>query len=428
MTRLYDILSTKYAGCSPDCSDCVETCARERDGISRIKAIHLQEVGFHGANVCYQCGDPLCRDVCPTGAIEKSEADGVVRVSEEKCIGCALCTLACPYGGIYFSPERKKAFKCDACGGEPLCLKACKFDALAFIQNSRLLDYFVPEKDMLPSGLASCYGCGAEMTFRFILKTLGNDCIYFTAPGCGAFLLFSGITTSCMTLMTNAPSYMTGVSRYYRKMGRDVKLVGYCGDGTTADIGFQFLSGAAERGENFIYICYDNEAYMNTGVQRSGTTPKFTWTNTSPVGNTRRGKKEASKYVPLLMALHNIPYAATATVAYLEDFLQKLKKAEAVKDGLAYIHVYSPCPTGWKSQPEDTVELSRLAVDTNYFPLWEAERGKFNFTVDVKEPKPIQEFTRLMGRYSHLSDKELDEFQQMVNDRYGFMKALASIH
>ncbi len=426
MTSFYDVLKREYSSCPPGCSACEDACAREKGGVSRIKSIPVPEAGFNGVVACNQCNEPACRDVCPTGAIIRSEEDGVVRITEEKCVGCALCTMACSYGGIRFSHQNNKSSKCDLCGGKPACITACPNGSLSLIQNRRMFDYFVTREDRLPHGLTACYGCAGELGFRFTMKVLGTDCIYFSAPGCGGFFMFACPATTAITLMTNAPSYITGVRRYYRKMGKDVKLIAYVGDGTTSDVGFQALSGAAERDENMIYICYDNEGYMNTGIQRSGTTPQYAWTTTSPVGPKRRGKGEASKYIPLLIAMHNVPYVATATVGDLEDYARKLKKAEAVKDGLAYIHLFSPCPTGWRAPTDSSVELSRMAVETNYFPLWEAERGKFHFTYEPKHPRPVGDFTKLMGRYSHLAKEELSDLQSTVDERFNLIRSLTA--
>jgi pyruvate/2-oxoacid:ferredoxin oxidoreductase beta subunit len=229
-----------------------------------------------------------------------------------------------------------------------------------------------------------------------------------------------------MSLFTNVASTMTGIKRYYKKIGRDVKVVSFVGDGATADIGFQPLSGAAERKENIIYICYDNEGYMNTGIQRSGTTPFGAWTTTSEIGKYQMGKGETAKYVPLLMALHpGVSYAATATIGYLRDYAQKLEKAASVKDGMVYIHLFTPCPVGWRASEENSIDLCRTAVETNHFPLWEAEKGVFKFTHEVKNPKSIQEFTKLSNRFTHLTEKELSVLQKAADSRYALIQKLA---
>ncbi len=289
------------------------------------------------------------------------------------------------------------------------------------------------QDDVLVPGVPLCAGCSMELALRFSLKILGKDIILFTTPGCAASAIVTkGLEPMVKTrtfgcLLTNVPSIMTGVKRYFDKKGKDINCVAFVGDGCTADVGFQPLSGAAERNENIIYICYDNEAYMNTGNQRSSTTPKGAWTTTTPPGMVQPGKKSRAKDLPLILAWHRISYVATATVGFLEDFAKKLQKAKSVKQGMSYIHLLTPCPVGWKTETEKTLELSRLAVRSNYFPLWEMENGEFNLTYDTECPKSIREFTKLQGRFSHLSDGFLDEFQMAVNNRYAVIKALTML-
>jgi pyruvate/2-oxoacid:ferredoxin oxidoreductase beta subunit len=164
---------------------------------------------------------------------------------------------------------------------------------------------------------------------------------------------------------------------------------------------------------------------MNTGIQRSSTTCPGAWTTTTPIGALSKGKGEPAKYLPLLMMFQGVPYVATATVAYLLDFIEKLKKAMAVQSGMAYIHVHCPCPTGWRAATDIALELSKLAVQTNYFPLWEAENGRVKFTYQVENPKPVSELTRLMGRFEHLTEDGIDELQGMVNSRIELLKMLS---
>jgi phenylglyoxylate dehydrogenase beta subunit len=436
MNGFYESLKLEYGACPPDCWACEEACARARDGNilegGRIKSVHLPEVGFHGALTCIHCSQAQCQAVCPTGAITKRSSDGTVRIEETKCVGCALCTLACPYGGIYYDLAKSKAFKCDRCDGEPKCVEACNYDVLSYIKNRPLYEYLRRE-DALSPGTGLCFGCPAELAFRLTLRLVGEDSIIFGSPGCVSILIVGMGTDATMRmpgfmcLLDNTAASMTGVHRYYKKIGRDVKTVAFVGDGATVDIGFQSLSGAAERGENILYICYDNEAYMNTGIQRSGSTSYKAWTNTTPVGRLRHGKDQPGKNVPLLMAFHGAPYVATATVGYLEDYVQKLHKAMAVKDGLAYIHLLSPCPTGWRGSTDSAIDMCRAAVETNYYPLWEAEHGRFHLTHQVKRPKPIQEFTQLMGRYSHLQGEELEELQKSVDERFALIQSLCDL-
>ncbi len=295
--------------------------------------------------------------------------------------------------------------------------------------------YNFKTEDVVSHGTNFCPGCPAELAVRFTLRVLGEDIILVGCPGCASAVILAmetktGVKSPTMVpthmaLLTNVASTMSGIKRYYQRIGRDVKVVSFVGDGATADIGFQVLSGAAERGENIIFICYDNEGYMNTGIQRSATTPFGAWTTTTEVGPYQQGKRRTAKYVPLLMALHEgVSYAATATVGFLKDYAQKLEKATKVKDGLVYIHLFSPCPVGWRAAEENSIELCKAAVNTNHFPLWEAEKGIFRITHEVKNPKPIQEFTKLTNRYAHLGPEDLRILQKATDSRYALIQKL----
>ena len=299
--------------------------------------------------------------------------------------------------------------------------------------TSRVFEYFRDE-DQFAGGVSLCTGCPAELTLRILSKVMGKDIVILTCPSCAISILFGqGVGTwhrmaTYGCLMTGVASSATGIVRYYRKIGKDATVVCFTGDGCAADVGFQPLSGAAERNEKFIYICYDNEGYMNTGVQRSSTSPIGAVTTTTPVGVARGGKETPAKDLSLIMAMHRIPYVATATLSHMEDFVKKLRKAEEKKnEGFVYIHVFSPCPVGWRIQDDSAIQVCRMAVRTNYFPLWEAENGKFRFTHKTDNPKPIQEFTKLMGRFSHLKEEDLAKLQQLVNDRFNLIKSLCEI-
>lgn len=434
MLRCHDTLRIEYNQCPPDCRLCEQACAKEKGGgliqLSRIRPLHTPGAAYHGVHTCIQCGVPRCELACPAGAIEKSPDDGIVRINELKCVGCGLCTLACPYGGVYLDNDAKKSFKCDRCDGSPKCVEACPYGVITLVKNREVLHYLRGE-DVVPPGISACRGCPAELALRFTFRVLGKDSIIFTAPGCVVTFICGFGTQAGIRLadyhclLNNVASSMTGVYRYYRKIGRKVRLVAFVGDGATVDIGFQALSGAAERGENFIYICYDNEGYMNTGVQRSGSTPYAARTTTTPVGPKHRGKGQSSKYLPLLMLFHRIPYVATASISHPEDYAKKLLKAMDVTDGVAYIHLFSPCTTGWGIEESRALDVLRLAVETNYFPLWEAERGQLRFTHRETNPKPIQEYTKLMDKYAHLRAEELNGLQELVNDRYDTISYLS---
>jgi pyruvate/2-oxoacid:ferredoxin oxidoreductase beta subunit len=300
-------------------------------------------------------------------------------------------------------------------------------------KKSRIFDYFC-EEDQFVGGVAWCAGCTLELTARFVPKVLGKDIILVGCPCCSAPVHYGQNTGtwhrlsyySC--LMTGVASSATGISRYYRKMGKDVTIVCFTGDGCAADVGFQPLSGAAERNEHIIYICYDNEGYMNTGYQRSSTTPLGASTSTTPVGVDSRGKPTVSKNLPLLMAMHGATYVATVTLSHLEDFAKKLIKAKEKKDeGFVYIHVFCPCLMGWRIESDSSIQVCRMAVRTNYFPLWDAENGKFRLNHEVANPRPIQEFIKLMRKFAHLKEADLARFQQMVDERYAFIKGLCEL-
>lgn len=297
----------------------------------------------------------------------------------------------------------------------------------------RVFDYLRYE-DQLAGGVAFCSGCPLELALRLLTKTLGKDIVIVGTPSCSAPVLYGQNIGSwhrlayCSSVMTGVPSKATGIVRYYRKIGKDITVVCFTGDGCAADVGFQPLSGAAERNENFIYVCYDNEGYMNTGVQRSSTTPLGARTTTTPVGVARKGKETPAKNLPLIMAMHKIPYVATATLSHPEDYVKKLLKAKEIKnEGMAYIHVFSPCPTGWGMATDMTIEVCRMAVRTNFFPLWEAERGRFRFTHTVAQPRPVTEYTKLIRKYRHLTPEELERLQQEVNENYALLRQLTQL-
>lgn len=423
----YDTLVIEYGSCPPECQSCEQTCITKR-GKSGIRVLSIPEVEFHGIVKCNQCTDCLAAESCPTAALTRE--DGIVTHNEERCIGCGICTLACTYGGINYDDMSRKAFKCDNCQGKPECVDVCEHGVLQLSRSLPFYNYL--GEDRLAQGLSFCAGCGTELTIRMALRILGENVIAFSAPGCGVFAFIAQLRTGesvtkvpfCAGLMTNIPSLMTGVKRYFSQKGQEVTCVAFVGDGLTSDVGFQPLSGAAERGENLVYICLDNEAYMNTGVQRSSRTPLFARTTTSPLGKITRGKQREPKDIPLIMTSHHIPYVATATIAFAEDFAAKLEKAKKVKSGLAYIHVFSPCPTGWSAATSETIELSKLAVETGYFPLWEAEDGRFKLTYEPKDLRPLQDFTGLTGRYAHLNEEEQEVLTRTIRSRLNYIKQL----
>ncbi|MCF8030130.1 MAG: pyruvate ferredoxin oxidoreductase [Desulfohalobiaceae bacterium] len=287
-------------------------------------------------------------------------------------------------------------------------------------------------EDRLSNGIIACPGCAEELGLRYVLRTLGQDATLFGIPGC-SILMYMGNSQGSysnvpwfMGAMTNIAAMASGYSRYLQKTKQKGTPIVIAGDGSASDVGFQSLSGAAERGEKIIFICLDNEGYMNTGMQRSSSTPYKSWTSTTPVGEFARGKNKEAKYLPLLMAFHNIAYTATANVGFLQDYVQKLNKAkEAIQHGMAYIHLLCPCDTGWRYPSDKTIDISQKAVDTNYFPLWEAEYGHFRMTYEPKKVLPVKEYISMQGKYRHLKDEDLEEIQEQTDKRYNRIKALA---
>ena len=205
---------------------------------------------------------------------------------------------------------------------------------------------------------------------------------------------------------------------------RNVKVMAIAGDGATADIGFQALSGAVERGHNFVYVCLDNEAYMNTGIQRSSSTPFGAMTTTSPPGRMSKGQKTWKKNLPEILVAHDIPYVATASPSYPFDLIRKVKRAVEV-DGPAYLHVLAVCPTGWRSAGEETIRLGRLAAESGVFPLYEVDHGKYTINLDPGELKPMKEYLGLQGRFRHLKPEDLEYIENRIHTNFDKLRAKA---
>ncbi|HOD45656.1 MAG TPA: thiamine pyrophosphate-dependent enzyme, partial [Anaerolineaceae bacterium] len=286
-----------------------------------------------------------------------------------------------------------------------------------------LIDKLATWEDQISPGISACVGCNVELTLRTCMKVMGPNTIFAIPPGCmgGVGVVGwdkkSGAKTPVFfPLLDNVASMLAGIKLHYEHIGRDVNVVAFAGDGATVDAGMQCLSGAAERGDKIIYICYDNEGYMNTGYQRSGSTTKGAWTSTTPVNHSGQGgKRQNKKDFPLIMAMHDIPYMATMNPAYIPDMVRKLEKAKEIKTGLVYLHVYNPCVTGWGFQSDFSIEVSRLAVESNFAPLYEVENGKFKMSVEVRNPKPVKEFLSRFKKFSHLTDEDIQELQEWTD-------------
>jgi pyruvate ferredoxin oxidoreductase beta subunit len=274
-----------------------------------------------------------------------------------------------------------------------------------------------------------CPGCAEGIALRIVTKALGESTIIVHSASCigNPFMIYpSAIAVpSLYVSFASASAAISGVSaalRYLQKTGtsnKNINLAVFAGDGGTSDIGFASLSGAAERNEDVIYVCLDNEAYMMTGIQRSSQTPEWAWTTTTPLG-----KSESQKDMPMIMAAHKIPYVATASVAYPLDLADKIAKARNMGRGFKYIHVHAPCPTGWRFPEDKTIKMARLAVETGVWKLFEITRGSSKkLTYKPKNRQPVLTYFKSQGRFSSLSAKTLDSIQKNVDKecrRYGF--------
>lgn len=278
----------------------------------------------------------------------------------------------------------------------------------------------IPKEELLAPGHRGCAGCGASIAVRLALKALGRNTVAISATGCLEVMTTPYPETAweipwIHVAFENAGAVASGVEAALRIQGKDdVNVVAFGGDGGTVDIGLQSLSGAMERGHNLTYICYDNEAYMNTGIQRSGATPYGATTTTSPKGKDSFGEDKPKKNMPMIMAAHGIPYVATASIAYPEDFMKKVKKAAEI-DGPAYIHLNQPCTTGWGYDSSKTIEMGRLAVETGSWILYEIENGEFNVTYRPAERKPVAEYLKPQKRFRHLDDEHIEKIQEFVD-------------
>ncbi len=287
----------------------------------------------------------------------------------------------------------------------------------------------LPAQERMYSGHLACPGCGAAIAMRFVLKGLGEKAVLAIPASCWSIIAgpfpYTALKVPLLhTAFETGGAVASGIRAALDARGdSDTQVVTWAGDGGTFDIGLQALSGAAERNENILYVCYDNEAYMNTGVQSSGATPLGAWTTTTPTGSPKPTRK---KDIMQIMAAHRIPYAATASIAYPEDLVRKVRKATSVQ-GTKFLHIYAPCPTGWKVPSEISVKLARLAVQTRIFPLYEVEDGE-RYTINL-EPVGylVDEYFRIQGRFKHLSREDLDRIQEQVDRNWERLKALARL-
>ena len=287
----------------------------------------------------------------------------------------------------------------------------------------------VKKEENLAPGHRACIGCGEALAIRQALKALDNNVIIVNATGCAEIFASQLPYTSWQipwihTLLKNTAAVASGVEAAYKalrrkgaKLPENTKVVAIGGDGGTADIGLQALSGAMERGHDFTYICFDNEAYMNTGVQRSSSTPFGAATTTSPAGKKSIGQFSWKKNLPEIAVAHRIPYVATATHGYPFDLMAKVKKAVDTP-GPTYVHVLSVCPTGWRSATDTINRQARLAVQTGVFPLYEVINGQYKMSVDLPNLRPVNDYLKIQGRFRHLTEETIAKIQKRVEEEY----------
>ncbi len=299
---------------------------------------------------------------------------------------------------------------------------------MTLVQNFEIFaPKLIDRKEYFSPGHRACQGCGEVLALRIILKALGDDVVISNATGCMEIISSAYPQTAwevpyIHVAFENAAAVGSGVEaalKALRRKGRipdrDVKSVAIAGDGGTADIGLQALSGAMERGHDLMFVCLDNEAYMNTGIQRSSETPFMAATTTSPAGKEIKGQRTGKKNVPEIMVAHGVPYVATACPSYPIDLVNKVKKAKAVK-GPSYLHVFSMCPTGWRCSSEITIKLGKLVVETGVFPLYEVENGKYRLTIEMpRKRRPVEDYLKHQGRFRHLSADDIKMVQKKVD-------------
>ena len=284
----------------------------------------------------------------------------------------------------------------------------------------------LPEEEFVQPGTRACSGCALGIAYRIGLKALGKNTILVVPPSCltvlqGLFPIAATKLPSLNVTFASTAAAATGLLAALKALGRKgINVVAWAGDGGTSDIGLQSLSGAAERGDNFLFICYDNEGYMNTGVQRSGTTPQWAITSNTPI----KGKSQRKKDVPSIMAAHGISYVATCSASFPLDLYDKISKAVTLP-GVKYIHIHIPCPPGWGFEPRYSVKVGKLAVETGLYELYEVEDSQVKLTgasqkiIDKRALVPVFEYFKAQSRFKLMSETQIEEIQNQLNSRWG---------
>ncbi len=278
-------------------------------------------------------------------------------------------------------------------------------------------------KTLFNSGHTACAGCGQSLAARLVIDAAGANTIVVNNTGCLEVFSTKYPETAWAvpwihSLFENAAAVASGVESALKYLGKkdSINVIAQAGDGGTADIGLQALSGMLERGHDILYVCYDNEAYMNTGIQRSGLTPFETNTTTSPIGAQSLGNLRPKKPMPEIANAHGIPYVATASAGFPQDIQRKVKKALSIK-GPKYIQIHVPCPLGWRHEPGLTFQVGKLAVETGLYPLIEYENGKLANVRKLTQVKPVSEYLKVQGRFKHLlnNPEAINKVQEIAN-------------
>ncbi len=278
-------------------------------------------------------------------------------------------------------------------------------------------------KGLVSHGISTCQGCGLEIIARNVFETLGQDIVLVIPPGCAAMFSGTGIEASVKMAgiqgnLENSAAIASGIAAGLKQQGNDhTKVVAFAGDGATVDIGLQSLSGAMERNDNILYICYDNEAYMNTGIQGSSSTPCGASTTTTPAG-----KLGHSKDLMRIVMAHDVPYAATASIANLPDLKRKVKKARDI-EGTRVLHIQCPCPTGWGYPFAKSIEVAREAVQSGAWLLFEYENGKVTVSQKPAKLGEVENYLKLQRRFKGMKEEQFAELSEYIKTRYELIEA-----
>ena len=283
-------------------------------------------------------------------------------------------------------------------------------------------------EELWQPGVLSCQGCGASLALKLALKGLGRRTVVVIPACCMSIIVGSYPYSASQVPLLHVPfetaaAAASGIRAALDVRGeKDVVVMAWAGDGGTFDIGLQALSGAAERNDDILYVCYDNEAYMNTGIQRSGATPAGAWTTTTPG---EAIKEEPKKDIEKIMLSHGIPYMATASVAYPADIYTKFRKARSIK-GTKFIHMLSPCPPGWQIDSADSIKVSRMATQSKVFPIYEVENGKYTINVYPERKVTVKDYVKTQGRFRYMTDDIISAAQELVDRKWENLTGMAN--